>query len=106
MTLGAFSRSVFVAGLFVGGFMATYTVEMDSLCVILQSFLMAHRSFALFCLWFPAGLFVAFDAVFDIIADFQAFNRLVVLIMMAFTATNLVINYFVRRTIGLFCLHF
>ena len=39
MTLGAGSRSVFVAGFFVGGFVATYTVEMDSLCVILQSFL-------------------------------------------------------------------
>ncbi len=66
MTLGAFSRSIFVAGLFVGGFVATYTVEMDSLCVILQSFLLAHGSFSLFCLWFPTGLFVAFDAVLDI----------------------------------------
>ena len=91
MTLGAGGRGVFVPSLFIGGLVATNAVEMNGLCVVLHPLFIAHGSFSLLRLWFSARFFVAFDAVLDIIADFQAFNRLVVLIMMAFAAVKMVI---------------
>ena len=78
------SRSVLVASSLVGSLVAAYAVPMDSIRVVIEFFA--------WCVFFEfTRYFVAFDAVLDIIADLQAFNRLVVLIMMAFAAANFII---------------